>query len=94
MEINDNYDSGLLGYIKKAQSLLKDCRLGLNPLEGWKPSIPLGDYYDLGTTDYEEVKELGLIVLGSCGFVLVAGGLVERLGYGDIKVRMLIGEMR
>jgi UDP-sugar pyrophosphorylase len=33
-----------------------------------------------------ETEGLGLKEVGKCGFVLVAGGLGERLGYGDIKI--------
>lgn len=31
---------------------------------------------------------LSLTQVKHCGFVLVAGGLGERLGYGDIKLRL------
>ena len=83
----DYPDGGLLGYITNAKRLLEDSRKGVNPLEGWVPSVPKGETFELGTKEYAETEEIGMKFLGSVGFVLVAGGLGERLGYGDIKVR-------
>ena len=80
-------DGGLLGYITNAKKLLEGSRKGENPLEGWVPSVPKGKTFELGTPEYEDTEEIGMKSLGSVGFVLVAGGLGERLGYGDIKVR-------
>jgi len=77
---------GLVGYLANARELLDKSRRGVNPLEGWKPSVPTGDMFELGTEEFEKVEELGLKEVGSCGFVLVAGGLGERLGYGGIKI--------
>jgi len=34
----------------------------------------------------EEMEELGLAELEKVGFVLIAGGLGERLGYSGIKI--------
>lgn len=79
---------GLLGYIANARTLLEKSRRGENPLEGWKPEVPRGEAFEVGTDRWAEVEKRGLQYLGKCGFVLVAGGLGERLGYGDIKVRM------
>ena len=39
-----------------------------------------------GTPDFKAKEALGLNELGKVGFVLVAGGLGERLGYSDIKI--------
>jgi UDP-sugar pyrophosphorylase len=80
-------NGGLEGYITKARQLLADSQRGVNPLAGWTPSVPKGQLLDLGTTQYKEREEEGIKHLGSCGFVLVAGGLGERLGYTGIKVR-------
>lgn len=79
-------DGGLKGYVRNARVLLEKSRQGINPLEGWTPSIPRGDTFHLGTTHYDETEAIGIPYLGKCAFVLVAGGLGERLGYGDIKV--------
>lgn len=63
-----------------------DSKEGVNPLDGWKPSIPTGASFELGTTEYTKMEKKGLKELGKVGFVLVAGGLGERLGYSGAKV--------
>ena len=78
--------NGLVGYIENARDLLAKSKAGVNPLEGWTPSIPTGQAFIIGTDEYNQVEALGMKELGAVGFVLVAGGLGERLGYGDIKV--------
>jgi UDP-sugar pyrophosphorylase len=80
-------DGGLAGYIKNAKGLLENSRKGVNPLEGWEPSVPEGGLFELGSKEYAETEAIGMEALGSVGFVLVAGGLGERLGYSSIKVR-------
>ena len=79
-------DGGLIGYLSNAVNLLEKSRKGDNPLEGWEPSVPKGEAFVVGTDAFVETEKLGLMEVGKCGFVLVAGGLGERLGYGDIKV--------
>jgi len=88
LELMDNtYPSGgLLGYISNAKELLAKSKSGLNPLDGWKPSVPQGEMFEVGTPEFDEAEKAGLREIGKCGFVLVAGGLGERLGYGDIKI--------
>jgi hypothetical protein len=78
---------GLVGYIENAKDLLDKSRMGVNPLEGWKPEVPQGENIVIGTTEFEKFEKIGMEELGQCGFALVAGGLGERLGYGGIKVR-------
>ena len=77
---------GLVGYVKNAKELLEKSKRGENPLEGWVPSVPNGEMFEIGTESYDEFEGVGLKEVGKCGFVLVAGGLGERLGYGGIKV--------
>ena len=85
--VDESYpDGGLVGYLTNAVGLLEKSRRGENPLEGWKPSVPQGEAFEVGTAAFLSTEELGLKEVGKCGFVLVAGGLGERLGYGDIKV--------
>lgn len=86
-ELDGAYPGGLKAYIAKAQKLLSNSKQGLNPLDGWSPSIPAGEKFELGTEAYESTEALGLHHLGKVGFVLVAGGLGERLGYNGTKVR-------
>ncbi len=88
--IDQSYpDGGLIGYLKNATNLLEKSRRGENPLEGWIPSVPKGETFTVGTEEFMSTEALGLEEVGKCGFVLVAGGLGERLGYGDIKVRRI-----
>ena len=86
MELNDGYIGGLSAYIHNARALLLSSSTGENPLEGWRPVVPNGVSLQPLTAEYNKYEEMGLDELGSCGFVLVAGGLGERLGYNDIKV--------
>jgi len=80
-------NGGLQRYLKNARNLLDKSRKGENPLDGWTPSVPKGQNFQIGTAEYESTERIGLKEVGKCGFVLVAGGLGERLGYNDIKVR-------
>jgi len=79
-------DGGLTGYLSNAIALLEKSRRGENPLEGWIPSVPKGEAFEVGSDAFLSTEQLGLKEVGKCGFVLVAGGLGERLGYGDIKI--------
>jgi UDP-sugar pyrophosphorylase len=44
--------------------------------------------FDYGTAAFAAQEELGLSVVKGAAFVLVAGGLGERLGYSDIKLSL------
>ena len=81
---------GLAGYISNAKELLENSRKGVNPLEGWKPSVPQGENVSIGTSEFDALEQKGISEIGKCGFVLVAGGLGERLGYGGIKVSLVL----
>ena len=81
---------GLAGYISNAKELLENSRNGVNPLEGWKPSVPQGENVSIGTSEFDALEQKGISEIGKCGFVLVAGGLGERLGYGGIKVSLVL----
>jgi UDP-sugar pyrophosphorylase len=83
-------DGGLIGYLNNAVFLLEKSRKGENLLEGWVPSVPKGETFVVGTDAFIDTEKLGLDEVGKCGFVLVAGGLGERLGYGDIKVSCVL----
>ena len=79
-------DGGIEGYLKNARELLKKSREGVNPLDGWVPEVPVGQNFEMCSAAYNETEAKGLKELGSVGFVLVAGGLGERLGYNGIKI--------
>jgi len=86
VKLNGGYPGGLRSYIEKAKKLLKDSKDGVNPLDGWAPSVPQGESFELGTDKYRDTEERGMQLLSKVGFVLVAGGLGERLGYNGAKV--------
>lgn len=87
VDLDDSYsDGGLAGYITNARKLLDDSRRGANPYAGWVPSVPEGEMYTIGSDAWKTAEMQGRKELGYCGFVLVAGGLGERLGYGGIKI--------
>jgi UDP-sugar pyrophosphorylase len=48
-----------------------------------------GEALVYGTDEFEAMEQAGLAVAGKTGFVLVAGGLGERLGFNGIKVTLL-----
>ncbi len=79
---------GLEGYIKRARKLLKTAKDGDSPFEGFVPEVPHGVMLQPFAADYQRYETLGLSSLGACGFVLVAGGLGERLGYNGIKLEL------
>jgi hypothetical protein len=54
---------------------------GRNPFDGYTPSVPEGEALDFGSDRFMELEAAGLGAVGHAAFVLVAGGLGERLGY-------------
>ena len=83
-----NIPGGLAAYLNSAKTLLANARLGLNPLEGWIPEVPTGVSLTPFSAQYSGYEERGISDIFNCGFVLVAGGLGERLGYNGIKVEL------
>lgn len=84
--LDGSISGGLLGYVRRAAALLKDSQEGRNPLEGFTPSVPSGHQLQLGSPEFLEHEATGAATL--CGFVVVAGGLGERLGYSGIKLEL------
>jgi UDP-sugar pyrophosphorylase len=82
------YPGGLAAYVTKAKALLADAAAGANPFEGFTPSVPSGEDLLYGDAEYQAMEALGLKEAAKVGFVLVAGGLGERLGYSGIKVAL------
>jgi len=85
---NESYPGGLASYVAKAKELLAGAASGANPFEGFTPSVPLGEDLLYGDDEYREMEAKGLAEAAKVGFVLVAGGLGERLGYSGIKVEL------
>jgi UDP-sugar pyrophosphorylase len=84
--VNESYPGGLTGYISNAKKLLAEAKKGDNPFEGFVPHQP--DTVDLTQVDadYDHYESLGKTHFDKTAFVLVAGGLGERLGYSGIKL--------
>lgn len=85
---NQELPGGLSSYISRAKKLLLSSKNDENPLKGWKPEVPKGIQVSPFDEEYLKYEKLGIDKLALCGFVLVAGGLGERLGYSGIKVEL------
>lgn len=85
-----NYPGGVAKYLENARALLKSAANSENPYDGFVPSMPPCITIDTDAKPEEllELDKEGRSLIGKCGFVLVAGGLGERLGYPDIKVKL------
>eukprot|EP00897_Mesotaenium_endlicherianum_P001660 jgi/Mesen1/1521/ME001323S00374 len=89
-KLDEEYSGGLAAYIQNARQLLADSREGKNPFEGYTPSVPAGEKLMFGDVAFEEYEARGVREARSAAFVLVAGGLGERLGYSGIKLDPLL----
>ncbi|KAJ6709307.1 UDP- GLUCOSE PYROPHOSPHORYLASE [Salix koriyanagi] len=86
--LNSSYPGGLASYIKIARELLADSKAGKNPFDGFTPSVPTGENLSHGDENFIKFEEAGVREAQNAAFVLVAGGLGERLGYNGIKVAL------
>ena len=79
---------GLKDYIVRGRGLLADSKQGHNPFESCKVSVPAGVVLDPHEEGYERLETLGESEFSGLCFVLVAGGLGERLGFPGIKISL------
>ncbi|KAJ9166713.1 hypothetical protein P3X46_021420 [Hevea brasiliensis] len=86
--LNSSYPGGLASYIKTARELLADSKAGKNPFDGFTPSVPTGENLTFGDENFIKFEETGVREAQNAAFVLVAGGLGERLGYNGIKLAL------
>ena len=86
--LHQQYPGGLLQYHRNAVALLADSKAGVNSFDGFVPAVPTGADLGFDTESFRAAENTGLGGVGDVGFVLVAGGLGERLGYGGIKVAL------
>ncbi|KAM1726590.1 hypothetical protein ACFX12_017342 [Malus domestica] len=86
--LNSSYPGGLASYIKTARELLAESKAGKNPFDGFTPSVPTGESLNFGDDSFISFEESGVKEARKAAFVLVAGGLGERLGYNGIKVAL------
>ena len=77
---------GIKDYIKRAKILLEESKNNINPFKDYTPEVPLGFDIKVGSDQFYELDKLGFEQIENTVFVLVAGGLGERLGYPDIKI--------
>ncbi|KAF8062991.1 hypothetical protein HT031_003830 [Scenedesmus sp. PABB004] len=82
------YHGGLRAYLSNARRLLADSREGRNVFDGFVPSVPDGERLDYGSPRFLALEARGLAAAARSAFVLVAGGLGERLGYKGIKLSL------
>uniref|UniRef100_A0A061SAF4 UTP-monosaccharide-1-phosphate uridylyltransferase n=1 Tax=Tetraselmis sp. GSL018 TaxID=582737 RepID=A0A061SAF4_9CHLO len=84
--LDRSYPGGLLEYIRNARQLLTASAKGENAYDGWIPSVPQGVILHYAQQHFRRFEEIGLAESSNAAFVLVAGGIGERLGYSGIKV--------
>ena len=77
----------------RARDLLERSRRGENPFETYKPEVPTGIFLKPGEDQMKFYEDEGLKELHKTGFVLIAGGLGERLGYGGIKLDLPVSTL-
>jgi UDP-sugar pyrophosphorylase len=71
--------------------LLRESADGVNPFEDFEALIPEGETLSFdgeGTMPFSEAEQIGIQAMSGAVFVLVAGGLGERLGYSGIKLSL------
>ena len=77
---------GIKDYLRRAKILLEESKNNVNPFKDYTPEVPLGFDIKVGSEQFYELDKLGFTQIENTVFVLVAGGLGERLGYPDIKI--------
>ena len=86
LDLDTKTPGGLLGYWERAKVFLNNSKLGMNPYKGFEPSVPDSIRVNINSSEFHEQESLGIEQMRYTWFVLVAGGLGERLGYSSIKV--------
>ena len=78
--------TGMKNYLERARRLLEESMKGENPFDKYKPEVPTGIFLKPGEQEFTLMEDEGSKELHKTGFVLIAGGLGERLGYSGIKI--------
>ena len=89
-QVEHAYLGGVRTYVARAQALLKSAAVGANPYEGFKVEAPGSDVAVRmdSPADFDKYEALGMAQAANTAFVIVAGGLGERLGYKGIKLAL------
>mmetsp|Transcript_106753 Transcript_106753/g.284009 ORF Transcript_106753/g.284009 Transcript_106753/m.284009 type:complete len:597 (-) Transcript_106753:71-1861(-) len=82
------YNGGLKAYVRNARQLLQASQRGDNPFAGYTPSVPVGERLTYGDERFAHFEAVGSREAQQAAFVLVAGGLGERLGFSGIKLAL------
>ena len=78
---------GIKDYVNRAKTLLEKSKNKENNFHDYSIEIPDDiPHIDIGSEEFYELEKLGFEQLKDTVFVLVAGGLGERLGYTGIKI--------
>ena len=88
LALSETYPGGMEAYLTTGRVLLEAAKEGANPYLQFSPEVPRGHRLQFGTPMWTEMEEAGLASAHGACFVLVAGGLGERLGYNGIKVAL------
>jgi len=88
MTLSGNYPGGIKRYIQKARELLIKSKHGVSSFSDMMVEAPEGHNLVPGTQEMLAAEKDGYAHMHTCAFVLVAGGLGERLGYSGIKVAL------
>jgi len=81
-------NAGLTAYVAHARVLLAEAAADKNPFEGYRVDVPEGEVMQIGSDAFLADETLGMSAIQNAVFVLVAGGLGERLGFDGIKVEL------
>ena len=84
--MNQVTPTGMKAYLQRGRKLLAASMKGFNPFDKYKPEVPTGIFLKPGEEKFDHYEKEGLKELSRTGFVLIAGGLGERLGYSGIKI--------
>jgi UDP-sugar pyrophosphorylase len=86
-ELDKACRGGIKDYIKRAKVLLANSAKKMNSFHDYKIEVPYDiPHIKVGDEEFYELEKLGFNELKNSVFVLVAGGLGERLGYNGIKI--------
>ena len=85
---HDKYPGGIGAYVSKARDLLRKAQTGVSSFQGMVPQVPDGETLKFLSDDYVAAERAGVIAAKETAFVMVAGGLGERLGYNGIKISL------
>jgi len=86
IRLNKVTPTGMVKYCQRARTLLESSKKGENPFDKLNPEVPNGVFLKPGQPEFDEREYEGVKELYKTGFVLIAGGLGERLGYSGIKI--------